>query len=110
MGEGMTSIFKKIKMWITNKAQKKDKEYSKRLLNRIVNNSLLMMWASYILAFLGMTQIAETLSSTIASTIIAVVVGYLVKSTIENISKYTNVFEKKSDVDQTSEHENSRAE
>lgn len=107
----MKHLFTKFREWIQNISKKKDKEYSKRLLNRIVNNSILMMWASYILAFLGMTQIAETLSSTIASTIIAVVVGYLVKSTVENISKYTNIFDKNpAHTECTTEQENIRAE
>jgi len=107
----MIRIFTKIKNWMQYRKEKRDVEYSKRLLNQIVGNSLLMMWASYILAFLGMTQIAETLSSTIASTIIAVVVGYLTKSTIENISKYTGVFDKKdAHSEQSPEQENSRAE
>jgi len=85
-------MLKKIRAFFEKRAILKDREYSKRLLNRIVNNSLLMMWASYALAFVGMPEIAETLSSTIASAIIAVVVGYLVKSTVENISKYTTAF------------------
>ena len=104
-------MFRRIKEWFCNFRKKRDEEYSKRLLNRIVNNSLLMMWMSYVLAFLGMTSIAEELSATIASTIIAVVVGYLVKSTVENISKYTDAFGKNNrPADQTSEEENTRAE
>jgi hypothetical protein len=100
----------RIREWFCNFFKKRDGEYSKRLLNRIVNNSILMMWMSYVLAFLGMTAIAEELSSTIASTIIAVVVGYLVKSTVENISKYTDAFGKKDcSTDQSSEN-NTRAE
>ena len=52
------------------------------------------MWASYGLAWFGKTEIAETLSKTIATSIIAVVVGYLAKSVVENISKYTDAFGK----------------
>lgn len=70
----------------------KDKEYSKRMLTKIVNNSMLMMWASYVLAWFGKVDIAEALSKTIATSIIAVVVGYLAKSVIENISKNTTAF------------------
>ena len=51
-----------------------------------------MMWATYILAWFGKTEIAESLSKTIATSIIAVVIGYLVKSAFENISKYTTAF------------------
>ena len=71
---------------------KREKEYSKRLLTRIVNSSILMMWGTYVLAWYGKTEIAETLSKTIAASIIAVVVGYLAKSVIENISKHTDTF------------------
>lgn len=53
-----------------------------------------MMWGTYVLAWYGKTEIAETLSKTIATSIIAVVVGYLAKSVIENISKHTDTFGK----------------
>lgn len=71
---------------------KREKEYSKRLLNRIVNSSILMLWGTYILAWYDKTEIAETLSKTIATSVIAVAVGYLAKSVIENISKNTTTF------------------
>lgn len=74
------------------KSKVKDKEYSKRLLTKIINHSMLMMWGTYILAWFGKVDIAESLSKTIASSIIAVVVGYLAKSVIENISKNTTAF------------------
>lgn len=77
--------------------KKHEEEYSKRLLSRIINNSILMMWGTYILAWFGKTDIAETLSKTIAASIIAVVVGYLAKSVIENISKHTDTFGKNID-------------
>lgn len=77
---------------MAKKKNRKDKEYSKRMLTKIINNSIIMMWATYILAWFGKTDIAETLSKTIATSIIAVVVGYLAKSVIENISKNTTAF------------------
>lgn len=73
---------------------RRDSEYSKRLLTKIINHSLFMMWGTYVLAWYGKTEIAETLSKTIAASIIAVVVGYLTKSVIENISKHTDTFGK----------------
>lgn len=79
-------------------SKKREAEYSKRLLNRIVNSSILMMWATYILAWCGKTEVAETLSKTIATSIIAVVVGYLAKSVIENISKHTDTFGKNNNI------------
>ena len=70
----------------------KDKEYSKRMLTKIVNNSILMMWGTYVLAWFDHAEIAETLSKTIASSVSAVAIGYFAKSAIENISKHTTAF------------------
>lgn len=86
------NIFTRLKTFFKKIDKKRDSEYSKRLLTKITNHSLFMMWASYILAWYGKAEIAETLSKTIASTIIAVVVGYLAKSVIENLSKNTTCF------------------
>ncbi|MBQ7821313.1 MAG: hypothetical protein IJ391_03420 [Clostridia bacterium] len=88
----------RIAKFFKNIAAKREKEYSKRLLTRIVNSSILMMWGTYVLAWYGKTEIAETLSKTIAASIIAVVVGYLAKSVIENISKHTDTFGKNDSV------------
>lgn len=79
-------------MKIFKKKKEKPNEYSKRILTRIINHCILMMWATYILAWFDKTEIAESLSTTIAASIIAVVVGYFIKSTFENISKYTTAF------------------
>lgn len=89
---------KKSKLWANIKrtfrkfTRKRDKEYSKRMLTKIIDNSLLMMWGTYVLAWFDKIDIAESLSKTIATSIIAVVVGYLAKSVIENISKNTTAF------------------
>lgn len=81
-------MFKKIKeIWATHQ-RKKELEYHKKLLNFIVLNALGMMWCSYVLAWYGREEIAESLSNTVASSIVAVVIPYLVTKTIENISKY----------------------
>lgn len=87
-----SSLFDKLKTAIQKYNKKRDKEYSKRLLTKIVNHSVWMMWASYVLAWFGKIEIAESLSKTIATSIIAVVIGYLAKSVIENISKNTTAF------------------
>lgn len=88
------SIFSRIANFFRGISERREREYSKRLLTRIVNSSILMMWGTYVLAWYGKTEIAETLSKTIAASIIAVVVGYLAKSVIENISKHTDTFGK----------------
>ena len=90
----LNSIFAQIKAFFKKIDKKRDSEYSKRLLTKIVNHSLLMMWGTYVLAWFGRTEIAEALSKTIPTSIIAVVVGYLAKSVIENISKHTDTFGK----------------
>ncbi|MDD5021800.1 MAG: hypothetical protein PHR82_06715 [Endomicrobiaceae bacterium] len=83
---------KNIAKFFKSLKERREKEYSKRLLNRIITHSILMLWATYGLAYLGREEIAETLSKTIVTSIIAIVVGYLVKSVFENISKYTTAF------------------
>lgn len=88
------SFFGRIKNFFKAVAERRENEYSKRLLNLIVINSILMMWGTYILAWFGRVEIAEALSKTIATSIIAVVIGYLAKSVIENISKHTDTFGK----------------
>lgn len=45
--------------------------------------SLIDLQLSYVLAFIGQTQIAESLSSTIADTIVGVMIGYLFKALFE---------------------------
>lgn len=81
------AFFAKIKKFI-QKHKKNDTEYSKRMLTKITNHCLLMMWGTYILAWFDKDDIAESLSKTVASAIIGVVVTYLVKSLVENINKY----------------------
>ena len=70
----------------------------------VLINSELQIWASYVLAFLGREAIAEALSQQIVITIIGTMVGYFVKSLVENLSKYTTLFTKKSNNDITSEN------
>lgn len=57
--------------------------YTKKSLTAILFFSILDLQLSYILAFMGKEQIAESLSSTIASTIIGVMIGYFLKSLFE---------------------------
>lgn len=91
-------IIARVQKLFKSVSKKREAEYSKRLLNRIINSSILMMWATYVLAWCGKTEVAETLSKTIATSIIAVVVGYLAKSVIENISKHTDTFGKNNNI------------
>lgn len=81
-------MWKQIKEWWKKHQEKKAIEYHKKLLNFIIFNSIGMMWCSYVLAWHGKTDIAESLSNTVASSIVAVVIPYLITKTIENVSKY----------------------
>lgn len=57
--------------------------FTKRAVTAILIFSLIDLQLSYILAFMGKEQIAESLSSTIASTIIGVMLGYFFKALFE---------------------------
>lgn len=50
-------------------------------------NGVGWVWASYLLAYLGRGQIAESLSQVALTEIIAVVLAYSLKSGVENLSK-----------------------
>ena len=69
------------------KRKKKRKETSKRIVWVCLINGFLWVWCSYLLAYLGREQIAETLSQVAITEIIGVVLVYCVKSLFENLSK-----------------------
>lgn len=57
--------------------------FTKRAVFVILAVALIDLQLSYVLAFMGKEQIAETLSSTIADTIIGVMIGYFMKALFE---------------------------
>lgn len=57
--------------------------YTKRAVAIILVVSLIDLQLSYVLAFMGQVQIAESLSSTIASTVVGVMLGYFLKALFE---------------------------
>lgn len=57
--------------------------FTKKAVAAILVVSLIDLQLSYVLAFIGKEQIAESLSSTIASTIIGVMIGYFFKALFE---------------------------
>ena len=57
--------------------------FTKKAVAVILIFSLIDLQLSYILAFMGKEQIAESLSSTIANTIIGVMLGYFLKALFE---------------------------
>ena len=59
------------------------KTFTKKAVTIIMVVSLIDLQLSYILAFLGKEQIAESLSSEIATVIISVMLGYFMKALFE---------------------------
>lgn len=57
--------------------------FSKKAVTIILAISLIDLQLSYVLAFMGKDQIAESLSSEIASVIVGVMVGYFMKALFE---------------------------
>lgn len=51
-------------------------------------HSTIWVYMSYILAFHGAEDIAESLSRVIVSEIIAVLLGYMIKAVVENVFKH----------------------
>ena len=73
-----------MKITIENeKKPKRGKTFTKRWVSRLLWLGCVWITLSYVLAFLGAVQIAESLSSTVASVIIATILGYLCKSFFE---------------------------
>ena len=52
-----------------------------------LGNGIAWVWCSYLLAYLGRAEIAESLSKAAVTEIIGVVLVYCLKSLFENISK-----------------------
>lgn len=78
--------------------------YTKKAVTIILIVSLIDLQLSYILAFIGKEQIAESLSSTIASTIIGVMLGYFLKALFETFfDKREKRLQKQLEQDSTSE-------
>ncbi|MFA7157122.1 MAG: hypothetical protein WC123_05465 [Bacilli bacterium] len=65
-------------------------EFSKKLVWLFAINSVVWVYLSYLLAFLGKEQIAENLSEKIVIQIIGVTLIYCVKSLFENLSKHNS--------------------
>lgn len=68
--------------------RRKRLEYMKKLVLFIMINSVMWIWASYLLAFLGREEIAESLAETVVTSILGTTAAYSVKSAVEKISEY----------------------
>lgn len=60
---------------------------TKRVVWFCLGNGVAWVWCSYILAYLGREEIAESLSKVAITEIIGVVLAYCLKSLAENLSK-----------------------
>lgn len=61
--------------------------YTKVIVMVIVINACAWVWCSYILAYLGRFEIAESLSQTAVTAILGAFISYAVKSAMENVNK-----------------------
>lgn len=79
--------------------------YTKRITTFIILNAVYWVWCSYILAWFGRYEIAQSLSQTAVTAILGVVITNGAKSTTENVSKngYVGKIRRKkfSDVDES---------
>lgn len=66
------------------------RETTKRVVWACLINGFAWVWCSYLLAYLGREQIAESLSQVAITEIIGVVLVYCLKSLFENMSKHNN--------------------
>ncbi len=65
-------------------------ETTKKVIWVCLINGFAWVWCSYILAYLGRAQIAESLSQVAVTEIIGVVLAYCIKATIEQLSKHNH--------------------
>lgn len=79
---------KKIRAWFRAVRIAWNETYEKRLCTIITHSAILWVWCSYILAWFGRYEIAQSLSQEAVRTILGVVIAYSVKSLAENVSKY----------------------
>ena len=73
------------------------KTTTKKIVWLCLINGCAWVWCSYILAYLGRADIAESLSKVALTDIVAVVLIYCLKSLFENISKHNAWPDKKKD-------------
>ena len=74
---------------------------TKRIVWACLINGIGWVWCSYVLAWCGRTDIAESLSKVAITEIIGVVLVYCLKSLFENLSKNNTWPDKKSCEDET---------
>lgn len=73
-----------------NNFQKTLQTTSKQLIWLFSINGILWIWCSYLLAFMGKDQIAESLSSNVCTVVLGQMGMYLITKTMENVFKFNN--------------------
>lgn len=74
--------------WLNRKgAREKRGETMKAVVWFCLVNGCGWVWCSYLLAYLGRLEIAQSLSQVALTEIVAVVLAYAIKSGVENLSK-----------------------
>lgn len=71
--------------------------FTKLIVAWLLFNGTFWIYLSYLLAYLGRTEIAETLSKTVVVEILGVIIVYSLKAGVENLSKNNNWPDKKTD-------------
>ena len=78
-------------LWLNRKgAREKRMETMKAVVWFCLCNGCGWVWCSYLLAYLGRSEIAQSLSQVALTEIVAVVLAYALKSLAENLSKHNN--------------------
>jgi len=62
--------------------------FSKMIVAFLLANGVIWIYASYLLAYMGRVQIAETLSRTVVVEVLGVIAIYAAKALLENLSKH----------------------
>lgn len=62
--------------------------FTKLAVELILGNACAWVWCSYLLAYLGRYEIAESLSQTAVTAIIGTFIGYALKSAVENVNRH----------------------
>lgn len=77
--------------WLNRKGAREQRgETMKAVVWFCLVNGCGWVWCSYLLAYLGRSEIAQSLSQVALTEIVAVVLAYALKSLFENLSKHNN--------------------
>ena len=80
--------------FITRMRKRKSKKeapetFTKQMVKEIIHHAIVWVYLTYLLAYLGKTDVAENLSITVVKVIIYTFISYATKALFENVFKYT---------------------